>query len=190
VSEAIRQILLPAIKHPERVSTIYSGIDLMRFEGLKAKNTLRKELGLPADTVLIGNVSAIAPHKDYFTFVRTAGLLLQNNPDLRFVIIGDGPERSAVGKEIKIRGLEGKIFLTGFRTGIPGLLKELNVLLLTSKTEGTWNNHAGCFCRPAYRWLQQKPEEYPKLLNTRLQACLPGFRMRKRTCTKWWNGAC
>jgi L-malate glycosyltransferase len=93
-------------------------------------------LGLPGDCILIGNVSALAPHKDYLTFICTAEKLLKINPNLHFVIIGEGSERSIIEKEIKIRNLSGKISLTGFKTNVPELLKELDVLLLTSKTEG------------------------------------------------------
>jgi len=136
VSEAIRNILLPSLKDPEKALVIYSGIDLSRFSNIVSKNTLRRELGISNDCILIGNVSALAPHKDYITFVGTAEKLLKNNPHFHFVIIGEGPERTTIEKEIEIRKLAGKISLTGFKNNVPELLKELDVLLLTSKTEG------------------------------------------------------
>lgn len=136
VSEAIRNILIPSLKNPEKTLVIYSGIDLSRFSNIETKNTLRRDLGLPGDCILIGNVSALAPHKDYLTFIGTAEMLLKNNPHFHFIIIGEGPERNTIEKEIETRKLAGKISLTGFRTNIPELLKELDVLLLTSKTEG------------------------------------------------------
>jgi glycosyltransferase involved in cell wall biosynthesis len=136
VSEAIRNMLLPSIKDPEKALVVYSGIDLSRFSNIVSKNTLRGDLGLPGDCILIGNVSALAPHKDYLTFIGTAEKLLKNNPHFHFVIIGEGPERTIIEKEIETRKLAGKISLTGFKTNVPELLKELDVLLLTSKTEG------------------------------------------------------
>jgi L-malate glycosyltransferase len=136
VSEAIRRILVPSLYDPQKAIVIHSGIDLNKFKNLKDSGSLKKEFGLSDETVLIGNASALAPHKDYQTFVRTAEILLKNNPDLRFVIIGDGPERKTIEAEIKTRQLSKQILLTGFRKNIAELLKELNVLLLTSKTEG------------------------------------------------------
>lgn len=136
VSEAIRKILIPALSDQGKVIVIHSGIDLNKFKNLKDRSLLKTEFSFSDDSILIGNVAALAPHKDYQTFVRTAEILLKNNPDLRFVIIGDGPERNAIEAEIKARQLSNQIFLTGFRKNIPELLKELDVLLLTSKTEG------------------------------------------------------
>jgi L-malate glycosyltransferase len=136
VSEAIKKILVPALKEPAKASVIHSGIDLMRFEHVENKGLLKKEFGLSANNILIGNVSALAPHKDYFTFIGTAEILLKNNPHFRFVIIGEGPERAAIEAEIQKKNLQDSVLMAGFRKNIPELLKELNVLLLTSKTEG------------------------------------------------------
>jgi L-malate glycosyltransferase len=136
VSNAIREILIPSLKNPEKAVVVHSGIDLSKFTGVENKNTLRKEFGFSDDTTLVGNIAALAPHKDYFTFIATAEILLKNNPQLRFVIIGEGSERKSIENEIQTRGLVDKILLAGFRTNIKELLKELNVLLFTSKTEG------------------------------------------------------
>lgn len=136
VSKAIMNILIPSLKYPEKALVIYSGINLSRFGNIVSRNTLRRDLGLPGDCILIGNVSALAPHKDYLTFIGTAEKLLKKNPHIHFVIIGEGSERTAIEKEIETRKLSGKISLTGFKSNVPELLKELDVLLLTSKTEG------------------------------------------------------
>lgn len=136
VSNAIRELLIPSLKYPEKAMVIHSGIDLDRFANITNKNSLRKEFGFSEENILLGNVAALAPHKDYYTFIRTAEILLKNNPRFRFVIIGDGPEKASIESEIKARNLHNKVVLTGFRTNTPELLKEFNVLLLTSKTEG------------------------------------------------------
>lgn len=53
-----------------------------------------------------------------------------------FFIVGDGPLFSEVENYIKERKLEGKIIMTGFRDDVPKIIKELDVFLITSKTEG------------------------------------------------------
>lgn len=136
VSNAIREILIPALKNPEKAEVVYSGIDLERFTNTKKGNTLRKEFNLSDQSILIGNIAALAPHKDYFTFLKTAAILIKNNPDFRFVIVGEGPDRSIIENKIRESGLTETVLLAGFRTNIPEILKELNVLLLSSKTEG------------------------------------------------------
>lgn len=136
VSNAIRELLVPALRMPEKAVVIHSGIDTSRFASITNKGILRKEFGFDESNILIGNIAALAPHKDYSTFLRTAEILIQNNPGFRFVIIGEGSERKLIESEIIERNLANKVVLAGFRENIPELIKELNVLLLTSKTEG------------------------------------------------------
>jgi len=136
VSNAIRELLVPALYKPEKAIVIHSGIDTARFESSTSKNILKKEFGFSENTILIGNIAALAPHKDYSTFLRTAEILARNCPSYRFVIIGEGSERKLIESEIIERNLESRVVLAGFRENIHELIKELNVLLLTSKTEG------------------------------------------------------
>ncbi len=137
VSEAIRKILIKDLKHKEKAITIYSGIDFSRFDNyLNNRSQLKNELGLAGDAILIGNTAALAPHKDYDTFIRTAHRLLLRHPDWHFVIMGDGPLRRQVENRIASLNLKKSIILTGFRNDLPALLPGLDIFLMTSKTEG------------------------------------------------------
>jgi glycosyltransferase involved in cell wall biosynthesis len=137
VSDAIKKIMQSELQSPVKVITIYSGINFSRFQHNKANtNKLKNELGLDNTSILIGNTSALAPHKDYVTFVITAGLLLVNHPDWHFVIMGDGPSRQQIENLIIEKNLVRNITLTGFRTDLPELLGGLDVFLMTSETEG------------------------------------------------------
>ncbi|MCB0643601.1 MAG: glycosyltransferase family 4 protein [Phaeodactylibacter sp.] len=136
VSDMIRRITAPAIKDQDKLAVVYSGVDTNRFP-YPASGILRREFQIPDHFHLIGNVAAIAPHKDYFTFVDTAALLLQKQQNLHFLIIGgDGGEQAAIEAYIRSKKLEAHITLTGFRRDIPKVLPEIDILLFTSKTEG------------------------------------------------------
>tara|TARA_Y100000768_G_scaffold388916_1_gene388679 strand:+ start:25979 stop:27022 length:1044 start_codon:yes stop_codon:yes gene_type:complete len=127
VSNKITEITRGAVKEPNRVQTVYSGIDTSRFDG-KQKD-LRDIIGLARNAPLIGNCSALAPHKDYFTFIDVA----KNFPEQNFVIIGDGPLKSELqeyGKDLS------NLFFTGFLPDIQCYLKSLDYFLMTSETEG------------------------------------------------------
>lgn len=109
VSDKIKEVMAPALKQPEKLVTIHSGIDTNRFEESYRNGKLHEELNLPLSTFLIGNVSAIAPHKDYFTFVDTAAQLLNQDLDAKFLIIGEGlPVRKL--KRMWLRRSSKKIF--------------------------------------------------------------------------------
>jgi len=136
VSDKIKEVMAPALEHPEKLVTVHSGIDVSRFEESSREGKLHEELNLPLSTFLIGNVSAIAPHKDYFTFVDTAEILLKNDLDAKFLIIGDGPSRPEIEAYVAQKKLEKDILFLGFRKDIPDILPELDVFLITSETEG------------------------------------------------------
>ena len=134
VSERIAEIAKKTLGPDGRVVAVHSGVDPDRFD--VEKKNLRAEVGLADDTILIGNTSAIADQKDYFTFIRTAKRLLEQRPELRFVIFGDGPMSEQIKNFAKEQGVEKEVIFTGFRNDLPALLPNLDLFLMTSKTEG------------------------------------------------------
>jgi glycosyltransferase involved in cell wall biosynthesis len=136
VSAYVQSILAPAIEAQQKLISIHSGIDLHRFKYPKG-NLLRQTYHISPNIKLIGNVAAIAPHKDYFTFVDTAAHLLEHHKALKFFIIGaDAGEKELITQYIETKKLNDYFIFTGFRNDIPQILPELDVFLFTSKEEG------------------------------------------------------
>lgn len=129
VSKKIEEITASSLKDKTKAKTVYSGIDQHRFD--VPQSSLKKLLGLSETDILIGNCSAIAPQKDYKTFVRVAKRL----PQYKFVIIGSGPDEKEITDYIEEHKVD-NIFLTGFLPDIEKYLKSLDLFLITSKTEG------------------------------------------------------
>lgn len=134
VSEEIKHITAKGLNDPSVLRTVYSGIDLNKFSVRSGK--LRRELGISDDTYIIGNTSALADHKDYFTFVDAAEIALKEDPDLLFLIIGKGPKEDEISSYIRVKELENSIKMIGFRNDIPQILADLDLFMITSKTEG------------------------------------------------------
>lgn len=129
VSNKIKEITQSSLKSRGVVQTVYSGIDLERFETKQL--SLKQKLGLSEEVILIGNTSAIAPQKDYPTFLEVARKL----PMYQFVIIGDGPleaEIKNLASHLKLTN----IHFTGFIKDLSSYLKSLDCFLITSETEG------------------------------------------------------
>src|ERR1051326_7727461 len=135
VSNAIKDILSPDIRDKYKLTVVYDGIDMNRFS-LENTGILRKEFKIQTDELIVGNVAAIAPHKDYFTFVDTAEILIKKNIKAKFFIIGDGPEKEKIKNYIEEKNLDEKIILTDFRKDLEKSFCELDIFLFTSKTEG------------------------------------------------------
>ncbi len=137
VSRAIAEILRPDVRDAAaRLAVVHDGVDASRLAAARPDGRLRQALRVPAGVPLVGNVAALAGHKDYFTFVDTAAALLAGGLDARFVAIGDGPLREEIAAHIRRRGLEDRVFLAGFRDDVPVVLPELDLFLFTSREEG------------------------------------------------------
>lgn len=147
VSNKIKEIITPELRNTSLLTVIHDGIDLAKF-AFQNTHILRKEYNVSGDELIIANVAAIAPHKDYFTFVDTAEILLKGNFNAKFFIIGDGPGKEKVKKYISEKNLQANIILTGFRNDIAQIMPEIDVFLFTSKTEGLGSSILDAFaCR-------------------------------------------
>lgn len=134
VSEKIKEITAADITDSTKLITVHSGIDTSRFDGAhvpeKLKNEIRVRTGF-----LIGNTSALADHKDYFTFLDSVVAINELRSDCHFVIIGSGPLENEIhdyARQLKLSN----VTFTGFRNDLPEILGDLDLFLITSKTEG------------------------------------------------------
>lgn len=136
VSDAIADLIRSKVARPERVARVYSGIDFTRFDGPNTGSDFRKENGIPEGALLVGNVSALAPHKDYYTWIRTAKRVAEVRDDVYFVAVGEGGLTEEIKAAAAEAGIEKRVVFTGFRKDVPDLLPQFDIFLITSETEG------------------------------------------------------
>ncbi|WP_234824223.1 glycosyltransferase family 4 protein [Bremerella cremea] len=123
---------------PEKVTVIPNGIDTDRFVPNKAARTrIRHELGIAGQVAVCGIVAALRPEKDHALFLNAAARVRQQCPSSHFLIVGDGPERTAIERLRSELGLEDCVTLTGSRSDIPDLLAAMDCFALTSKNEAS-----------------------------------------------------
>lgn len=135
VSKFIQKLVKPSIHNTNiDVQTVHSGIELQKTNDENGK--LRSEFGIGSDNIIIANTSALAEHKDYFTFLDTAKILSENNTNLQFVIFGSGPLEKEIKNYAKQLGFGDNLIFTGFRKDLFSLISDIDLLLFTSKTEG------------------------------------------------------
>lgn len=137
VSDAVKKILQSTVKNHSILHVVHDGIDLTKFDYLPTNYYLRSQYGILADQILIANIAAIAGHKDYYTFVNTAEILIHKyGAKIRFLCIGaDGGEQKNIDAYIAQKGLQDYIQITGFIPDIYKYIAEIDVFLFTSKLE-------------------------------------------------------
>jgi glycosyltransferase involved in cell wall biosynthesis len=118
-----------------RIEVVHDGVNL----GLIDKQPMvdaHAEFWLPHGAPIVGNVAALAAHKGQKHLVAAARQVIQQVPDARFLIVGEGELQEALERQIKHLGLERHISLTGFRNDALGLIKSFDVFAMSSVTEG------------------------------------------------------
>lgn len=137
LSEGQRQELLRLkLSDPEKLTIQPLGLELGRFLDCRAKRgELRRELGLPEEEKVVGIVGRLVPIKGHAVFLRAARLVLEKLPSCRFLIVGDGFLRPQL--EQLARGLSRNVYFLGWRSDLPRIYADLDLLVLSSLNEGT-----------------------------------------------------
>ena len=129
--------LAAGIGRPEQYTVIRSGIPLDPFLHPAADRAgARRALGLADDAPVVGTVGRLSTQKDPETFVQVERQVLDEVPDARFVIVGDGPLRDATERLATRLGLGDRLHLLGIRPDVPEILRAFDVFVLTSRWEG------------------------------------------------------
>jgi glycosyltransferase involved in cell wall biosynthesis len=134
-SEAIRKMLVADGVEAARTVTVHEGIDVDHVLAAPPVN-VHEAFWLPHHAPIVGNVAALVPHKGQRYLVDAAHLVVQQVPDARFVILGEGELREHLEKQVREHRLEKHVLLPGFRTDVLGCIKGFDLFAMSSVTEG------------------------------------------------------
>lgn len=129
---------------PERVSQIYNGVDVERFQPRQGPRPAIGPAGFaPPEALVIGTVGRLEAVKDQLTLVRAFLHLLAAEPAghqrLRLAIIGDGALRPEAQRLLRDAHAEHLAWLPGERADIPRIMQALDLFVLPSRAEGISN---------------------------------------------------
>ena len=134
VSRAIADVLEAGGLERDAVRIVYEGVkDRAAQPG--GREALR-ELGIPDDALVVGNVAALTDHKDHETLLAAAAAVVARVPAARFAIVGDGELRGPLEARARALGLGDRCVFAGFRTDLDRLLPAFDVFCLSSHMEG------------------------------------------------------
>jgi glycosyltransferase involved in cell wall biosynthesis len=110
-----------------------------------ARKTVRAELGVTDDNILIGLVARYHPMKDHAQFLRAASLVAQDHPHARFVLAGTGisARNPELAEAIKQNGLQDHVILLGERSDIPRLNNAFDIACSASAWGEGFSNSIG-----------------------------------------------
>jgi lipopolysaccharide/colanic/teichoic acid biosynthesis glycosyltransferase/glycosyltransferase involved in cell wall biosynthesis len=139
VSEQVKQDLVRyGVASPEKISVIPLGFNLQPFlDSGKHRGALYRELGLTNGARLIGIVGRIFPIKNHRLFLEAAARVAAEESSARFVVVGDGALRPEMEAHARRLGIADRVAFTGWRRDLPRIYPDLDVLVVSSKNEGT-----------------------------------------------------
>lgn len=133
------QALAAGVGTPDQFTTVYSGMDVDAFLHPRADRSLvRSELGLAETDIAFAVVARLFERKGHDDILAAAPRVLAENPNVRFVFIGDGILREPLLSRIRDLKLEHAFILTGLvaTDRIPGLLHACDAVVHPSLREG------------------------------------------------------
>lgn len=122
--------------NPNKVLTIYNGIDLDRFSQTGDCSYLFKEFNMDRGAERIGIIGRLSPEKGHNYFLKAVAELLSVFPKMICLVIGDGPLKEELIALSRKLGVSSNCIFTGIRHDIPQILSFLDILVLSSLSEG------------------------------------------------------
>ena len=133
VSRHVHRQLLDGGAPPEAVATIHSPIVLPEGDG---KGSLRRELGLPGDALVVGCVAVMRTEKGHADLIDAFQRVLAAFPQAHLVLAGDGmPVFERLKGQVQALGLASRVHFLGRRNDIGNVLQAFDVFALPTHRE-------------------------------------------------------
>ncbi len=122
---------------PAKITAIYNdNIDLRWYDIQVDVPAKRAELGVPLDAPLVGTLGRLCVQKGMADFIQAAALVHREMPEVRFVVMSDGPLRSELEALVKQLHLASCVHFTGYLPDVPAALFALDVFANATHWEG------------------------------------------------------
>ena len=127
----VRQV----VADPARVDVIYNAVDFSALKTSAPRAEVRARLNIPAQALVAGVIARLTDQKGH-RYLFEALALEPALADLRLMVVGDGPLRAALERQVADRGLASRVFFLGSRRDLGDLLSAMDIFVLPSLWEG------------------------------------------------------
>jgi glycosyltransferase involved in cell wall biosynthesis len=140
VADAMTDLMVDAQVAPrEKFTTIHSGMDVEPFlHADEHRSAIRAKYGLKSEHVVVGKIARLFHLKGHDDLISAAAKVAQQNPNIRFLLVGDGILREELTARIATLGLSQHFIFTGLVQPVemPAMISAMDVLVHTSYREG------------------------------------------------------
>ncbi len=139
VSKSIKESLINQGKiHPDKIDVIHNGIDIKQIKYTQ-KDNKKREFNLNGSEIILGCVGNLRSVKGHRYLIQSMPMILKSAPDVRLMMVGDGPLRNeleTLAGELKVKD---KITFLGYRSDIYEIMPIFDIFILPSLSEGLCN---------------------------------------------------
>lgn len=137
VTDSMVDLLISRNFNPERLFSIYNGLDFTHRPPAMDREEFFRSVGLSADAscVVVGIAARLNPVKDISTLIRGFALAQSEFPALRLLIAGDGDEMDNLKQLAQRLGLEDKVCFAGWVSDTNSFYQAIDINTLTSISE-------------------------------------------------------
>ena len=143
VSEEVRSFLIRRDGlDPQKVVTVYNGVEFERLAAANGVDELRTKVGLDLGDPVITTVANIRPVKGLDVLIQTAATVCRELPRARFLVVGeviDRPYFEQLQEQVRMLHLTDNVIFLGRSDRVPSLLKLSTLFCLLSRSEGFSN---------------------------------------------------
>ncbi len=126
-----------AWQNDNRWKVVYCGIDLEPFRQPVDRAEVRRELNIPEDAFVLGHVGRFHEQKNHTFLIDIAAEVARREPNMRLLLVGDGPLRPQIEAKVACLGLTDKVIFAGLRSDVPRLMKgAMDLFVMPSLHEG------------------------------------------------------
>ncbi|MFA7669594.1 MAG: glycosyltransferase family 4 protein [Burkholderiaceae bacterium] len=134
-SDFVRQGLIERGVPEGHVATVYPAVELPPLTG---QSTLRKELKLAPNDIVVGCVAVMRALKGHRELIDAMAPLIAERPNLHLVLVGGGaPLFEEIQAYVEARGLARRVHMLGMRSDVPNLLEGFDIFALATRKEAS-----------------------------------------------------
>lgn len=129
---------------PAQVGVIRNGVDLSLWQEdsrhpFSARERQRKSLGFSGSETVVGAVGRLDVQKGFEFLIEAMSRLREPFPELRCVIVGDGPEKTRLQRKVESMGMQGLVYFVGEQADMRDWYGFFDLFALPSLWEGLPN---------------------------------------------------
>ncbi len=136
VSANLKKYYTDDLKIKRDTRVIYNGIDGEKFSNNIDNNHIKEKLSIADDEFVVGTAVVLSEQKGIQYLIDSAKEVCPIINNIKFLIIGDGPLKNKLQKQVSENNLSDRVIFLGYRKDIPQLISSFDIYVLPSLWEG------------------------------------------------------